>query len=549
MKESFHKEKRMARYSVPRRVLLAVLLIQSCLVLSCSADLVPWDLSDCIDQCQSEDSFEQDESCVNRCIILWYYGFGYTSPDEWRSLLYLSIPLATALAVLLKPYVQYICIMSSHPYSDLLNFSSIMRITNDSSKFAKILFVHTIFSYVLYGRYHGYFHIFPFIVHLYFQLCISIEYTNLVFFRRIAPCWFRLLLSWPAHFYFYAVWLGVLFTPAHIIGLFPTNDIATVIGIILGLFVMYRSLISPRFCKEVNYIYLRSENQCESVSTNTTGDIPLEESRLTNYTLEEMYLSSELNIFQITDCHLGAFMSEGRLKNICQNTANHADIIDLVFISGTMVSIRFLNSELVLGRCLEPLKLLKGRVFACLSSNDHAYLEQMNKVFRENDIIILKDEEYIASTRVGPVQIIGSSLNSAFGTSISVQEQQLLSLLEKYPRRANMPRIVIANNPAIFSCIPPNNVDIIFSSPTREQRINNFKRTIPRLYNRAKLLLSLRFSKWKFAKRFSLGTTPTIDTGKNLYCHRGTGIDCTDYIPFRMIIPSEQSLIKVILMS
>ena len=396
------------------------------------------------------------------------------------------------------------------------------------------------------SRYHGYFHIFPLKVHLYFQFCVSMEYVNLIFIRRIVSRWFRLLLSWPAHFYFYAVWLGVLFTPAQMIGLFPTNDVAAVIGIILSLFVLYRSLINPRFCSEVNYIYLRNKSQYESIPTNTTGHIPLEKPKLTNSTLDEIHSSSELNIFQITDCYLGAFMSEERLKNICQNIANHADIIDLVFISGTMESIEFLDTELVLRRCLEPLKLLKGRVFACLPSNAYAHLGQMNKVFIENDIIALKDEEYIASTRAGPVQIIGSSLGSAFGESISVQEQQLIRLLEKYPRRADMPRIVIANNSAIFSCIAPNSVDIVFSSPTREQRINNFKKAMIQTYNRAKLLLCLLINKRKFTKRISLETKPTIDTDKNLYCHRGTGIDCTDYIPFRMIIPSEQSLVKVI---
>jgi predicted MPP superfamily phosphohydrolase len=528
-----------------KRVLL-VLLMQLFLVLPCFPDLIPWELSDCLDQCQTEDSFEQDESCVNKCIILSKYNFVYVNPNEWKSVLYLSIPLSTALAIFLKPYVEYIHIMRSHPYSDLLNFSSILRITSDSSKFARILVIHTILSYVLYGRYHGYFHIFPFIAHLYFQLCISTEYISLVFIRRILPRWFGLLFSWPAHFYFYAVWLGVLFTPAHIIGLFPTNDVATVIGIILSLFVLYRSLVSPRFCKEVNYIYLRSKSQYESTPANNTGDIPLEKPKLTNFTLEEIHLSSELNIFQITDCYLGTFMSEERLKNICQNVANHADVIDLVFICGKMESIKFLNTELVLRRCLEPLKLLKGHVFACLSSNDHAQLEKMNKVFKENDIIILKDEEYIASTRVGSVQIIGSTLSSAFGESISIQKQRLICLLEKYPRRANMPRIVIVNNPDIFPYIPTNNVDIVFSSPSREQRINNFKRTMLRIYNKAKLLLSLRLNKWRFTKKFSLENTSTIDPGKILYCHRGTGIDCTDYIPFRMIIPSEQSLVKVI---
>src|SRR5262249_49741989 len=73
--------------------------------------------------------------------------------------------------------------------------------------------------------------------------------------------------------------------------------------------------------------------------------------------------SRPLRIVQISDPHLGPFMSVARLRSICARAVEQAP--DLVLLTGDFLTMESQGSADHLAEALAPLAALQGRVFAC----------------------------------------------------------------------------------------------------------------------------------------------------------------------------------------
>jgi len=75
-----------------------------------------------------------------------------------------------------------------------------------------------------------------------------------------------------------------------------------------------------------------------------------------------------LRIVQITDPHLGPFMSVARLRRIAARAV--AKKPDLVFLTGDFLTMESQSDPELLRRALEPLRAMPGKVFACRGNHD-----------------------------------------------------------------------------------------------------------------------------------------------------------------------------------
>ncbi|MCA9772864.1 MAG: metallophosphoesterase, partial [Myxococcales bacterium] len=89
---------------------------------------------------------------------------------------------------------------------------------------------------------------------------------------------------------------------------------------------------------------------------------------LARHPLGEGRVARPLRIVQITDPHLGPFMSEERLAAICRRAVAWEP--DLVLLTGDFLTMEGQGSPEALGRALAPLKELQGRTFACRGNHD-----------------------------------------------------------------------------------------------------------------------------------------------------------------------------------
>ena len=76
-----------------------------------------------------------------------------------------------------------------------------------------------------------------------------------------------------------------------------------------------------------------------------------------------------LRLVQITDPHLGPFMSASRLERICRRAVERKP--DLVLLTGDFLTMESQAHPELLIRALGPLRELPGRVFACFGNHDH----------------------------------------------------------------------------------------------------------------------------------------------------------------------------------
>src|SRR5262249_46381252 len=76
-----------------------------------------------------------------------------------------------------------------------------------------------------------------------------------------------------------------------------------------------------------------------------------------------------LRVVQISDPHLGPFMSGARLRAICARAVEREP--DLVLLTGDFLTMESQATPDHLAEALSPLEALPGRVFACRGNHDH----------------------------------------------------------------------------------------------------------------------------------------------------------------------------------
>lgn len=259
-------------------------------------------------------------------------------------------------------------------------------------------------------------------------------------------------------------------------------------------------------------------------------NIPFDKQNLSK--MKRIYQNKEsskevLKVFQLTDTHLGSFMTVNRLARICSKIVELNP--DLVLLTGDYFTREGHNDFDALLHALAPLKSLRGKCFACLGNHDYENLNSVKHGLIGNDITLLVDEETFVDTRIGKIQILGSKYK--FGNE---QDKHLQELFSKFPKQDYVKlHITLLHNPSCFKYIP-DVTTMVFSGHYHGGQIGllnfglNF--TVLSLIN-------------CFKRDYALPDQGIFGKHTNrLYSHRGTG----HYgFPIRFGVPSEESLLHI----
>ncbi|HXK18286.1 MAG TPA: metallophosphoesterase [Polyangiaceae bacterium] len=227
-----------------------------------------------------------------------------------------------------------------------------------------------------------------------------------------------------------------------------------------------------------------------------------------------------LKLVQITDPHLGPFMSVQRLERICQRAVDKSP--DLVLLTGDFLTMESQADPRLLEQALSPLKQLEGRVFACLGNHDHEAPLTVRRALSNNGVTLLIDEAISLDTAAGRVQIVGMDF------VWRERKQHLTRVCQAHPREAGALRIVLLHDPGAFVHLPEGEADLVLSGHTHGGQVGLVSLGLPYTMMRA-------FVKMPDHGLWARGTD-------RLYVHRGTG----HYgFPLRLGVPSEESVLTV----
>jgi predicted MPP superfamily phosphohydrolase len=226
-----------------------------------------------------------------------------------------------------------------------------------------------------------------------------------------------------------------------------------------------------------------------------------------------------IRIVQITDPHLGPFMSVARLRSICANAVGEDP--DLVLITGDLMTLESENADVV-AAALDPLKLLPGRVFACHGNHDHQARAVVERAFARLGIRLLIDEAIVVRTPGGAVQIVGADF------VLRERAEHLQALAQRFPRVAGALRLWLLHDPGAFRHMPEGEGDLVLSGHTHGGQIG---------------LVSLGMPWTVVALLFSIPDHGLWARGRDrLYVHRSQG----HYgFPIRLGVPAEESVLRV----
>jgi predicted MPP superfamily phosphohydrolase len=227
-----------------------------------------------------------------------------------------------------------------------------------------------------------------------------------------------------------------------------------------------------------------------------------------------------LSIIQITDPHLGPFMSVARLRRICQRAVERAP--DLVLLTGDFLTMESQSDAELLATALEPLQALEGRCFACFGNHDHEAPDAVQSALSRAGVTLLVDDARELQTAAGPVQIVGMDF------VWRQRAQHLARVCHAHPRKPGQLRIVLLHDPGAFKHLPAGEADLVLSGHTHGGQVG---------------LVSLGLE-WTMMRVF----VKAPDHGfwargsDRLYVHRGTG----HYgFPLRLGVPAEESMLFV----
>lgn len=228
-----------------------------------------------------------------------------------------------------------------------------------------------------------------------------------------------------------------------------------------------------------------------------------------------------LRLVQITDPHLGPFMSVARLRRICERAV--ARDPDLILLTGDFLTMESQDDVRHLETALAPLAAAKGRVFACLGNHDHEAPEIVRTALARNGVRLLVDEATEVDTPIGRVQIVGLDFH------FRERADRIPAVFAKVARAPGVLRLVLLHDPGAFRHVPVGDGDLVLSGHTHGGQVG---------------LLTLGRA-WTFLRLFG---TSMPDHGlwargrDRLYVHRGTG----HYgFPLRLGVPNEESVLMV----
>jgi predicted MPP superfamily phosphohydrolase len=322
---------------------------------------------------------------------------------------------------------------------------------------------------------------------------------------------YRLLISFPAHFWMAGTFLAFPWAIATAFGLPP---LGWWLPFLAALFGLSQSL---RASMELVELHLDGSDQGDDLKRSrsvqrhpiASAPPPQANSRL-------------LRVVQITDPHLGPFMSEARLHGICERAV--AQDPALVLLTGDFFTMEGAGTEKSLERAMAPLKDLPGRVFACRGNHD---LEVPDKVADELAAIgarLLIDEAEMVETSQGPVQLVGLD---HIWRGRSERFAQVLGDIS--PGRSVL-RIVLLHDPTGFIHLPPGTADLVLSGHTHGGHLG---------------LISLGLDWTTVGAIFGVPDHGFWSRGRDrMYVHRANG----HYgFPLRIGVPAEESVLRLVL--
>ena len=229
-----------------------------------------------------------------------------------------------------------------------------------------------------------------------------------------------------------------------------------------------------------------------------------------------------VRIAQITDPHLGTFMSVERLQAISQRAVDAAP--DLIVLTGDYLTFATNHDGESLAKALAPLRA-HPNVYACPGNHDHEAPEAVHSALAAAGVRLLIDESVIVPTAAGPVEVVG--LNHRWRRSA----EHLADVLGR-PRPQHsgreIPRIALLHDPLRFADCPEGTVDLALSGHTHGGQVG---------------LVSLGLDWTVVSGLFGLVDHGLWSRGRNhLYIHRGQG----HYgFPLRIGVPAEESVLSV----
>jgi predicted MPP superfamily phosphohydrolase len=257
----------------------------------------------------------------------------------------------------------------------------------------------------------------------------------------------------------------------------------------------------------------RTELDIEFEPSSSAGD-----DTLRRYQRGTGRVARPVRIAQITDPHLGPFMSPARLERICARVVEHNP--DLVLLTGDFLTMESQADPAALAHALSPLSALRGRVFACFGNHDHEAPKTVRTALRETGATLLVDRAQLVSTEAGLVQIVG------FDFVWRNRQAHVERVCRDNPPVPGALRLFLLHDPGAFRYVPPDDGSFVLSGHTHGGQVG---------------LLSLGLP-WTMLRLLMNAPDHGLWRRNLLYVHRGTG----HYgFPLRVGVSAEESVLSL----
>jgi predicted MPP superfamily phosphohydrolase len=334
-------------------------------------------------------------------------------------------------------------------------------------------------------------------VYVYLHAAVYVHFGSLVW-ARLRPRPYRALVSLPASYFVAGTFLAFPWAIAAALGFEPVGAWVPFAVAAFGLFQSVRH--AP-----------------EEVDVTLDGSVVAELRRHPHGTGR---VDRPLRLVQITDPHLGPFMSERRLRLLAERAV--ARDPDLVLLTGDFVTMESHAAEEALVRALAPLRALPGRVLACRGNHDHEAPQMVARALEAVGARLLIDEAVVIDTPAGPVDVLGLDFH------FRNRAERIAKACARHPRTPDALRLVLLHDPGAFRHVPEGQADLVLSGHTHGGQLGLLSLGLP--FTIVSALTSIPdHGLW------ALGSS-------RLYVHRGT----SHYgFPLRIGVPSEESLLRV----
>lgn len=336
-----------------------------------------------------------------------------------------------------------------------------------------------------------------------FAVCCVLQIATYVHFFALIrpamrPAWYRLLISLPASWFVAGTFLGLPWAVAFGLGFHPAWPWLPYGAALLGLF---------------DSLFTREEVVDVVLDGATVPDLR----RVARGTQRA---PRPLRIVQITDPHLGPFMSVARLRRLCERAVRRDP--DLILLTGDFLTMESQGDPQHLTQALEPLRGLPGRVFACRGNHDLEAPHVVARALASAGVTLLIDESAHVETGNGAVEVLGIDFR------FRERAAHIAQVIARHPRRSGELRIALLHDPGAFQHVPDGAADLVLSGHTHGGQVG---------------LLWLGIEATIVSALTSLPDHGFWAKGRNrLYVHRGTG----HYgFPLRVGVPAEHSVLHV----